>query len=517
MTATTLPTSDRTPPGSHRREGVPAPVPHTHWTPRLWGVLLVLCTVLFLDGLDVSMVGVALPAIQADLGLSTASLQWIVSGYVLGYGGLLLLGGRTADLVGRRRTLLVALGVFAVASILGGLVDDGSLLIATRFVKGLAAAFTAPAGLSILTTTFPEGPVRNRALGIYTVFGASGFSSGLVLGGLLTEIDWRATFLLPAPLALAALFAGYRLIPGRLRGSGKGGFVVPEPDRGHAFAGTAQHNERATGGHDILGAATSTAALLLLVFTVVNAPAAGWGSVRTLGSFAVVAALAWAFLTIERRIAHPLVRLGIFRNRMLVRANLTALTVAGAYISFQFVVGLFLQAVLGWSPLQMALALLPTGLIVASSGPLIGRLITRYGTGRLIAGGMTAFVLAYALFLRVDVTSSYLAMLPTVVLLGAGFALTFSALNVQATNGVADDEQGLASGLVQTALQVGGAVVLAVITAIVGPSAIEPGRVPDTFAPALAVITAVTVIGLSIALVGARRPLPEPEPEPAAD
>src|SRR5262249_41670164 len=159
------------------------------------------------------------------------------------------------------------------------------------------------------------------------------------------------------------------------------------------------------------GAATSTAALLLLVFTVVNAPAAGWASVRTLGSFAVVAALAWAFLTIEQRIAHPLGRLGIFRNRMLVPANLTALAVAGAYISFQFVVGLFLQAVLGWSPLQMALALLPTGLIVASSGPLIGRLITRYGTGRLIAGGMTAFVLAYALFLRVDVTSSYLAML----------------------------------------------------------------------------------------------------------
>jgi MFS family permease len=446
----------------------------------------VLCTVLFLDGLDISMVGVALPAIQADLGLSTASLQWIVSGYVLGYGGLLLLGGRTADLIGRRRALLIALAVFAAASVLGALVDDGSLLIATRFIKGLAAAFTAPAGLSILTTTFPEGPIRNRALGIYTVFGASGFSSGLILGGLLTEIDWRATFILPAPLAVAALFAGYRLIP--------------------------RHSERAEGGHDILGAVTSTAALLLLVFTVVNAPAAGWGSVRTLGSFAVVAALGWAFLTIERRVAHPLVRLGIFRNRTLVRANLTALTVAGAYISFQFVVGLFLQAVLGWSPLQMALALLPTGLIVASSGSLMGRLITRYGTGRLIAGGMGAFVLAYALFLRVDVDSSYLAMLPTVLLLGAGFALSFSALNVQATNGVADDEQGLASGLVQTSFQVGGAMVLAVITAIVGGSAIEPGRVPDTFAPALAVITAVTVIGLTVALLGARRSVGEPQP-----
>jgi predicted MFS family arabinose efflux permease len=179
------------------------------------------------------------------------------------------------------------------------------------------------------------------------------------------------------------------------------------------------------------------------------------------------------------------------------------------------VVGLFLQAVLGWSPLQMALALLPAGLMVASSGSLMGRLITRYGTGRLIAGGMTAFVLAYALFLRVDVNSSYLVMLPTVVLLGIGFALSFSALNVQATNGVADDEQGLASGLVQTAFQVGGAVVLAVTTAIVGPGAIERGLVPGTFTPALAVITAVTVVGLTVALLGARRPVPDPEP--AAD
>jgi predicted MFS family arabinose efflux permease len=360
----------------------------------------------------------------------------------------------------------------------------GTLLIATRFVKSLAAAFTAPAGLSILTTTFPEGPVRNRALGIYTVFGTSGFSSGLILGGLLTEINWRATFLVPAPIALIALAAGITFIP--------------------------RHSERATGGHDFFGALTSTAALLLLVFTVVNAPAAGWGSARTVGSFALVAVLAAAFLTIERRIAHPLVRLGIFRNHTLVRANLAAIAVAGAYISFQFVVGLYLQAILGWSPLQMALALLPAGVMVATSGSTMGKLITRFGTGRLIAGGMGAFVLAYALFLGVDAGTSYLAMLPTVLLLGAGFALCFSAMNVQATNGVADDEQGLASGLVQTSFQVGGALVLSVTTAIVGGSAIEPGRMPSSFYPALAVITAVTVLGLAVALLGARRPAPAP-------
>src|SRR5215203_5716666 len=176
-----------------------------HWDARLWGALVVLCGVLFLDGLDVSMVGVALPSIGSDLDLSTSALQWVVSGYVLGYGGLLLLGGRFADLLGRRRVLLGALAVFTLASILGGLVSDGTLLVATRFLKGAAAAFTAPASLSIITTTFEEGPARNRALSIYTACGASGFSLGLVLGGLMTEIGWRWTFLLPVPIAAAIL------------------------------------------------------------------------------------------------------------------------------------------------------------------------------------------------------------------------------------------------------------------------------------------------------------------------
>src|SRR5215208_3238975 len=175
------------------------------WDARLWATLVLLCGILFLDGLDVSMVGVALPSIRSDLGLSTSQLQWVVSGYVLGYGGLLLLGGRAADMLGRRRVLLAALGVFVVASAIGGLVNDGTLLVLTRIVKGMSAAFTAPAGLSIITTTFSEGPNRNRALAIYTATGASGFSLGLVLGGLLTEIGWRWTFLLPVPFALAIL------------------------------------------------------------------------------------------------------------------------------------------------------------------------------------------------------------------------------------------------------------------------------------------------------------------------
>src|SRR5438445_3164184 len=180
---------------------------------RAWGALLVLCGALFLDALDVSMIGVALPSIRTDLHMSTSSLQWVVSAYVLGYGGFLLLGGRAADLLGRRRVFLIALGVFVVASALGGLASDGTLLIVTRFVKGLSAAFTAPAGLSIITTSFEEGPARNKALSVYTATGATGFSLGLVFGGLLTEVSWRLAFLLPAPVALVALVAGLRLVP----------------------------------------------------------------------------------------------------------------------------------------------------------------------------------------------------------------------------------------------------------------------------------------------------------------
>ena len=241
---------------------------------RAWGMLLVLCGALFLDAMDVSMIGVALPSIREDLGLSTSSLQWVVSAYVLGYGGFLLLGGRAADLLGRRKVFLVALGVFVVASALGGLVDDGSLLIATRFIKGVSAAFTAPAGLSIITTSFAEGPIRNRAIAVYTATGATGFSLGLVVGGLLTEIGWRWVFFVPVPVALATLAAGLWLVPRDARGV---------------------HVSRS---FDLAGAVTLTAAMLLLVFTVVEAPDVGWGSPRTIGSFAAVAAILAAFVAI---------------------------------------------------------------------------------------------------------------------------------------------------------------------------------------------------------------------------
>ncbi|WP_415950970.1 MFS transporter [Streptomyces sp. KLOTTS4A1] len=467
----------------------------TSWDSRLWGVLLTVSLVVGLDALDVSMVAVALPSIQADLGLSTSTLQWVVSGYVLTYGGLLLLGGRAADLLGRRRVFLGAVAVFALASFVGGLVDDGTLLIATRLLKGIAAAFTAPAALSIITTTFAEGPARNKALGIFAVFGASGYSAGLVFSGLLTEIGWRWTFFLPVPVALFALAAAVKLLPKEAR-----------PER--------------TGGYDLPGAATGITAMLLLVYTVVEAPEAGWAAASTLIQFTVAAALLVLFYVIETRTKHPLVRLGILRSGPLARANSGAAVFFGGFIGFQFVVMLYLQSVLGWSALQTALGFLPAALIVALGSPRMDPLINRVGTSRTIAGGVVAHAIAYVLFLVTDRDAPYfLGVFPSMVLLGIGFTLAFASFNIQATAGVPDQEQGLAGGLLNTSMQVGGAIGLAIVTAVLtandggksGPDALLAG-----FTPALFVVTALSVIGLAVALSGVRegRRTTEPAQDP---
>ncbi|MFI6476730.1 MFS transporter [Nonomuraea sp. NPDC050663] len=444
-----------------------------------WGALTVLSTVIFLDALDVSMVGVALPAIQADLGLSTSSLQWVVSGYVLGYGGLLLLGGRTADLLGRRRVFLVALGVFAVASLLGGIVDDGALLIAARFVKGVSAAFTAPAALSIITTTFPEGPIRNKALSIFTAAGASGFSLGLVLSGFLTSLGWRWTFLMPVPVAIIALFAAIKTLPKATE-------------------------EKAEGGHDIFGAILITASMLLLVFTVVQAPEAGWVSLRTIGSLVVAAALLTAFVVLEQRLKHPLVRLGILRSAPLVRANLGLVILFGSYVGFQFVMMQYFQNLLHWSALQTALAFLPAGLLVALTSTKMGDFADRFGTGKLIAVGSAALVGGYVFFLNIDTDPSIgLLVLPGMILLGIAFALSFPSLNIQAVAGVKDEEQGLASGLLNTSGQVGGAIVLAVGTAVL-TSQSTSGLTIEALRSAIWVSLVLGVVGLAISLTGLR-------------
>jgi len=445
------------------------------WDARLWGALILLCGVVFLDGLDVSMVGVALPSIQADLGLTTSQLQWVVSAYVLGLGGLLLLGGRAADLLGRRRVLIAGLAVFTLASLFGGLVNDGALLIASRFLKGAAAAFTVPAALSTITTTFTEGPSRTKALSVFSACGASGFSFGLVFGGLLTTLGWRWTFLLPVPVAALLLFAIPRYIA-----------------RDRPYLGPQRR-------YDIPGALLLTAGMLLLVRTIVEAPDKGWGAPQTVAAFILSLGLLAAFVAVERKASQPLVRLGIFRSAPLVRANLGAMCLFGAYVGFQFVATLYLQTTLEWSALETALSFLPGGLLVAFGAPRAGALINRYGTGRLVVASALSFAIGYALFLRVDATPYVLTMLPTMLLIGGGFALGYSALSVQATAGVADHEQGLASGLVQTSFQMGGAIVLAAVTAVVGEGTIGDYRT------AIAIVLGVAVVSLLLALTGVAR------------
>jgi MFS family permease len=472
-------------PGARPVTRAPDFVTGSDWSRATWALLVVLCGALFLDGLDISMVGVALPSIGTDLHMSPGSLQWIVSAYVLGYGGLLLLGGRAADLIGRRPVFLTAVAVFGVASLVSAFMSNDTALIALRLIKGASAAFTVPAGLSIITTTFAEGTARNRALSIYTVCGASGFSLGLVFGGVLTELGWRATLVAPAPVALLIVAVGYRLLP-----------RVPR--------------ERLTLAHlDLAGAFTSTASLLVLVYAVVEAPSRGWGSVATIGLLAASAALMTAFVVIERRHPRPLVRLGILRSGSLVHANISGAVMFGGYVAFQFVVTLYLQNSLGWSPLSMALGFLPAGLLVMASATRMGAVLERVDTAVLIFGGLLALLAGYVLFLRVSPSMSYANfLLPTMLLLGVGFALAFPSINAQATAGVAEHEQGLASGLVNTSIQVGGAVVLAVVTAIIGdkPTTVHGELLPG-MATTIAVVVGVSSVGLLLtgAVVLSRR------------
>lgn len=455
------------------------------WGPKLWAILFVAGLAMFLDALDVSMVGVALPSIGHDLGLDTSALQWIVNGYILGYGGLLLLGGRAADLLGRRQVFLTALVVFGIASLVGGLVDAGWLLIATRIVKGVAAAFTAPAALSIITTTFKEGPDRNRALSIFTIFGATGYASGLIVSGLLTGIDWRLTFYMPVVVVAAVIVAAYIVVPRTI--------------------------EKEEGRIDFTGAALLTGGMLAAVYTIVTAPETGF-TATVVATTVLAVGLLGAFFVTEKRVSHPLVRLSIFRVKSIVRANLAALTIFGSYLSFQTIVSLYLQNTLQWEPLQMALAMAPTGLIVAILSPMAGKLIDRFGTGPMILAALTSFVGGYLWFLaRGGSPDPAYAVdyLPAFLLLGLGFALGFSAVMSQATEGIADHEQGLASGLVQTSFQIGGAVVLAIATGLISGAATDG---IDGYRPGLYLVTAVAAVGLlasATALSARKQPVAE--------
>ncbi|MGK5553214.1 MFS transporter [Actinomadura kijaniata] len=431
------------------------------------GLLLVLCGALFLDALDVSMKGVALPAIRTGLGMSEATLPWVVSGYVLGFGGFLLLGGRAADLLGRRRMFLWSLAVFLVASALGGLADDPATLVAARFATGVSAAFTAPAGLSIITTTYPDGPARHRALSVYNATGASGFALGLVAGGLLTGVSWRWVFFVPVLMGALTLAGGLALIP-------RDGAAGPRR------------------GFDVAGAVLVTAGMSALVLALTE---------RSWTALAAAVVLLAAFLAVERRSAAPLVRPRLLLSGPVVRANLGAMALLGGWISTLFVVTLSLQDQRGWSALETGLAVSPSGILVALLAPrLAPPLVARFGAPRVILAGLLAEAAAYGLLLAAGPDASYpLALLPVFLLVGVAFTLAYGPLTMAATDGVPAAEQGVAGGLVNTSFQIGPALALALTGALVERSGLRA---------AVLVPLCVVLAGAAVTALGLRRRTP---------
>lgn len=442
-------------------------------------ILAVLCAVLALDGMDVASMGPALPQIQTDLGMSPSSLQWVVSAYVIGYGGFLLLGGRLADLFSKRGLLLSALLVFAVASAVGAVADSGGLLIAARLGKGIAAAFTAPAALAILLATYREPAARNRALGFFISAGAGGFSTGLVLGGALSNASWRLTLLVPTLLALAIAAAGRSLIPHQ--------------------AGRAGPRPRV----DVLGAATVTAAMLLLVFGVSHAATASWTDAVTVLSLAAAVALTAAFVWIEGVREAPLVPLQIFTRPQLAHSDLTAFLFQGAYVGFQFVATLYFQDVIGWSPLQTGLAFVISGITVIALSRRFAALVTRVGVWPVATGGLILQVLGYAWFLRLDAVDPLVLVLVSQALLGVGYAAIYPALNIGAVARVQEGEEGLGGGMFIAATQIGSGVVLAITASLFaagadrGIGAYEAGMVGVVAVISLAAISGVVGLVLS--------------------
>ncbi|MFD1936997.1 MULTISPECIES: MFS transporter [Nonomuraea] len=453
---------------------IPSP-PLERMTPRAWGMLFVLCGAIFLEGINVAMLNVALPAIRTDLGLSTGELQWVMSAYVLGYGGFMLLGGRAADLFGRRRMFLSWLAVFLVVSAVGGMAAEGWMLIAARFVAGVAAAVMTPAGLSIITTSFEEGRQRNQALLVYSGTAAGGFSLGLVLGGLLAEVDWRWVLFAPALLALVILVAAVPMIP-------KADQRRPQGQR-----------------VDLAGAVTVTGAIMLLVVGVERATHVGPG--MTAATIAAGLALFAAFIVIERRSPHPLVRLGIFRSGPLLRANLAGLLFSAGFFGFQFVAVLYLQELRGWTSLETSLAMLAIGADAVLAPTLTPRLVNRFGNAKVILYGLLLAALSYALFLPVGMDWTYAAMFPTMIILGVAFALAYGPLTIVATDGIDESEQGLAGGLLYTSFQFGAALGLAATTAVI----VTSQDLADSYRSALVVPLVAAGLAAAVSAFGLRK------------
>src|SRR4051795_9613568 len=410
---------------------------------RRWLALALLAAAQFVVWLDASIVNVALPSIGADLKLDEQNLPWVVNAYVLVFGGFLLLGGRMADLLGRRLIFMSGLVLFGVASLVGGLATSEATLIAARAVQGLGGALLSPAALSIITTTFREGKERNTALGVWGAVAGGGGAAGVLLGGVLTDtLGWEWVFFVNTPITLAAAALAPMLIK-------------------------ESRAEGATRHFDALGAVTVTAGLSVLVYALVKTSDNGWGSAAPLGLLAVSGALLAVFVLWELRSPAPLVPFRIFRIRNLTAANLVGLLIGASLFSMFFFISLYMQQVLHYSPLKAGLSYLPLALTIIISAGIASQLVTRLGFKRVLIGGMLCVTAGLLLFSGVSADGSFVSdILPPSLLAAVGLGFSFVPVTIGSQAGVQPSDAGLASGLINTAQQIGGALGLAVLATI---------------------------------------------------
>jgi EmrB/QacA subfamily drug resistance transporter len=412
-------------------------------TRRRWLALYVLCLASLMIVLDATIVNVALPSIREDLGFTETSLAWVVNAYLLTFGGFLLLGGRLGDLFGHRRLFLIGIALFTLASLACGLATSQAWLVTARAVQGLGGAVASAVALSLMMTLFTEPADRAKAMGFFGFVAAGGGSLGVLLGGILTDtLDWHWIFLVNIPIGALVVALSLNLLPA---------------DRGSAH-----------GRVDVAGAVTVTLALMLAVYAIVNGNQAGWTSAQTLGLLGAAAALLVVFLVIETRVASPLVPLGLFRLRNLATANIVGVLWAAAMFAWFFLAALYLQLVLGYSPLQVGLAFLPSNLIMgAFSLGLSAKLVMRYGIRPPLATGLLLAATGLLLFARAPVDGNFVVdVLPAMILLGFGAGMAFNPVLLGAMSDVEPQDAGLASGVVNTAFMMGGALGLAVLASV---------------------------------------------------
>jgi len=456
--------------------------------PRRWQALALVCVAFFMTVLDVSIVNVALPSIKNSLSVSDQSLQWVLVAYAITFGGFLLLGGRTADLLGRRRMLMAGLVLFSAASLVCGLAGSIGVLIAARTVQGLGAAVISPATLSIITTTFEEGAERNKALGIWGAMGGSGAAAGVLFGGILTKYaGWEWIFFVNVPVG-ALVLALTRPIVRESRVTGLKGF-------------------------DAGGAATVTSGLALLVYAISKAPDVGWSSGRTIGLLLGAAVLLVAFLAIEARHATPMVPFSIFRTKTLAGANAAGFLLGAVVFANFFVLTLYVQQVLGYSALKTGLTFLATAGTVIPVAGLSQALVTRIGVRPVLTIGLALITGAMLWYAQIPVRGRFVGdLLPGYLLMGVGMAFAFIPVSIAALAGVAPHEAGLASGLINTAQQIGGALGVAVASTVafthmktlLASGHTQPEALTSGFALAFWVLASLAAASVAVAAVFVR-------------